>query len=66
MATVNVEIQDKLINDQVGDVAGFEIMKSTVKNFISSFRIQCDVVCQFCLTKLFCTFAKMWCRYTIL
>ena len=39
MDTVNVEIQDMFINGRVGEVAGFEIMNSIVKTFISSFRI---------------------------
>ena len=35
MDTVNVEIQDMFINGRVGEVAGFEIMNSIVKTFIS-------------------------------
>ena len=31
MVTVNVDIQDMLINGQIGEVAGFEIMNSIVK-----------------------------------
>ena len=39
MVAVNVDIQDMLINGQIEEVAGFEIMNSIVKNFFSSFRI---------------------------
>ena len=39
MVTVNVDIQDRLINGQVGEVIGFEIKNSIVKKFISSFKI---------------------------
>ena len=35
MDTVNVEIQDMFINGRVGEGAGFEIMNSIVKTFIS-------------------------------
>ena len=39
VVTVNVDIQDMLINGQVGEVVGFEIKNSIVKKFIPSFKI---------------------------
>ena len=45
MVTVNVDIQDMLINGQIGEVAGFEIMNSIVKKVSGSFsREECNVV----------------------
>ena len=38
MVTVNVDIQDMLINWQIGEVAGFEIMNSTVKKICLKFQ----------------------------
>ena len=38
MVTVNVDIQDMLINGQIGEVAGFEIMNSTVKKVCLKFQ----------------------------
>ena len=35
MVTVNVDMQDMLINGQIGEVAGFEIMNSIVKKSLS-------------------------------
>ena len=45
MVTVNVDIQDMLLNGQIGEVAGFEIMNSIVKKVSGSFsREECNVV----------------------
>ena len=45
MVTVNADIQDMLINGQIGEVAGFEIMNSIVKKVSGSFsREECNVV----------------------
>ena len=52
MVTVNVDIQDRLINGQVGEVIGFEIKNSIVKKFISSFKILQWGGIQCCLTIL--------------
>ena len=38
MVTVNVDIQDMLINGQVGEVVGFEIMNSIVKKVYLKFQ----------------------------
>ena len=38
MVTVNVDIQDMLLNGQIGEVAGFEIMNSIVKKFCLKFQ----------------------------
>ena len=38
MVTVNVDIQDMLINGQVGEVVGFEIMNSIVKKVYLTFQ----------------------------
>ena len=35
MVTVNVDIEDMLINGQVGEVEGFEIMNNIVKKSLS-------------------------------
>ena len=37
MVTVNVDIQDMLINGQIGEVAGFEIMSSIEEKVYSKF-----------------------------
>ena len=38
MVTVNVDIQDMLINGQIGEVAGFEIMSSIAKKVYVKFQ----------------------------
>ena len=38
MVTVNVDMQDMLINKQIGEVADFEIMESIVKKVYLKFQ----------------------------
>ena len=52
MVTVNVDIQDMLINGQIGEVAGFEIMNSIVKKFCLKFQDPLVGRTECCLTIL--------------